>query len=142
LAALALAGFSVSAFVSYNTLAYPTAFYGGIVPGENGLRLILANVHLTLGFLALVGHIWHGYRAKAVTWGADYETFVDFIARETTTVSVPAIPTTAPLPAEANLAVQKVLATVAAKSIDPPTEGAKNPISEIDILPGSNSSDS
>jgi photosystem II CP43 chlorophyll apoprotein len=139
LAALALCGFSVSAFVSNNTLAYPTAFYGGTVPGENGLRLILANVHLTLGFLALVGHIWHGYRAKAVTWGADYETFVDFIARESPVASVPAIPTAASLPAEANLAVQKVLASVAATSTGSPTEGVKNPIVESDIPPESNS---
>lgn len=89
LGALALMGFSVACFVSVNEIAYPSVFYGGVADGTDSLRTVLANVHITLGFLALIGHIWHAYRAKSVLWGKRYNTFFDFMAQDATLV-VPA----------------------------------------------------
>jgi photosystem II CP43 chlorophyll apoprotein len=80
LGALALAGFSVACFVSVNEIAYPSVFYGPI-NGLPSVRPALASVHAGLGFLALIGHIWHAYRSRTqARQGLTYGTFFDFIA--------------------------------------------------------------
>ncbi|MEB3357164.1 MAG: chlorophyll a/b binding light-harvesting protein [Synechococcales bacterium] len=81
LAALAIAGFSVSVFVSVNQVAYPDVFYGPIDGATSSIRASLASVHAGLGFLALLGHLWHAARARAAARGIDYGTFFDLIAR-------------------------------------------------------------
>jgi photosystem II CP43 chlorophyll apoprotein len=87
LGALALAGFSVACFVSVNDIAYPSVFYGAV--GSSPVRIALANVHAALGFLALVGHLWHAYRARSASKGVQFDTFFDFIARDVV-LTVPA----------------------------------------------------
>jgi photosystem II CP43 chlorophyll apoprotein len=83
LGALAIAGFSVACFVSVNEIAYPSVFYGSIGAVTASTRLALASIHAGLGFLALVGHIWHAYRARAAARGAaPSQTFVDFMAKD------------------------------------------------------------
>ena len=77
--ALAIAGFSVAVFVSTNEIVYPSVFYGDI--GGDNVRLSLASVHAALGFLALVGHLWHANRAKAATRGVFYGTFFNLMAK-------------------------------------------------------------
>ncbi|MBF2050459.1 MAG: chlorophyll a/b binding light-harvesting protein [Leptolyngbya sp. IPPAS B-1204] len=89
LAALALAGFSVACFVSVNQIAYPSVFYGPIEGAS--VRPALASVHAALGFLALVGHLWHAYRARSAARGNDYGTFFDFIAANVSTESTPTL---------------------------------------------------
>jgi len=84
LAALALAGFSVACFVSVNEIAYPSVFYGAVGDTTLSVRAALASVHSGLGFLALVGHIWHAYKAKAAVKGVKYNTLFDLMAKETT----------------------------------------------------------
>ena len=84
LGALALAGFSVACFVSVNEIAYPSVFYGSIGDTAPSIRTALASVHAGLGFLALVGHIWHAYRSRAATRGVKYNTLFDLMAKETT----------------------------------------------------------
>jgi photosystem II CP43 chlorophyll apoprotein len=83
LGALAIAGFSVACFVSVNEIAYPSVFYGSVGAVTASTRLALASIHAGLGFLALVGHIWHAYRARTAARGASSpsQTFVDFMAR-------------------------------------------------------------
>ena len=78
LGALAIAGFSVAVFVSTNEIVYPSIFYGPI--GGNYARVSLAGVHATLGFLALLGHLWHANRARAAKRGVSYGTFFNYIA--------------------------------------------------------------
>ena len=89
LGALALTGFSVACFVSVNEIAYPSVFYGAIGETSNSVRAVLASVHATLGFLALLGHLWHAYRVRSALRGMRYDTFFDFIAQNSTLV-VPA----------------------------------------------------
>ncbi len=84
LGALALAGFSVACFVSVNEIAYPSVLYGPVGDTAPSVRTALASVHAGLGFLALVGHLWHAYRAKAAVKGVKYNTFFDLMAKETT----------------------------------------------------------
>ncbi|MEM8778130.1 MAG: chlorophyll a/b binding light-harvesting protein, partial [Cyanobacteria bacterium P01_G01_bin.49] len=85
LGALALIGFSVACFVSVNEIAYPSVFYGAI-GDSNSLRPVLASVHATLGFLALMGHLWHAYRVRLALKGTRYDTFFDLIAKNVTLV--------------------------------------------------------
>lgn len=80
LGALALAGFSVTCFVSINDIAYPSVFYGSLDSTTNSTRAVLAYVHASLGFLALLGHLWHVYRAKLAERRLRYNTFFDLIA--------------------------------------------------------------
>jgi photosystem II CP43 chlorophyll apoprotein len=86
LGALAIAGFSVACFVSVNEIAYPSVFYGPVGGTANSIRAALASVHAGLGFLALVGHLWHAYRARSAMQGLRYNTFFDFIAKDMTLV--------------------------------------------------------
>lgn len=89
LGALALMGFSVACFVSVNEIAYPSVFYGAVGEAPNSTRAALASVHAGFGFLALVGHLWHAYKARAAVRGVRYHTFFDFMAKDVTLV-VPA----------------------------------------------------
>lgn len=84
LGALAIAGFSVACFVSVNDIVYPSIFYGAVGAVTNSTRATLASVHAGLGFLALVGHLWHVYRARAAVRGVEFGTFLDFIAKDVT----------------------------------------------------------
>ena len=81
LGALAIAGFSVAVFVSVNEVAYPSIFYGPIGGTSTSLRAALATVHATLGFLALLGHLWHAYRAINSSVTPKYGTFFDFMTK-------------------------------------------------------------
>jgi photosystem II CP43 chlorophyll apoprotein len=87
LGALALAGFSVTCFVSVNDIAYPSVFYGPV--GSSPIRAALASVHAALGFLALAGHLWHAYRTRSSMRGLQFATFFDFVAKDVTS-TVPA----------------------------------------------------
>ncbi|MGD1862435.1 MAG: chlorophyll a/b binding light-harvesting protein [Leptolyngbyaceae cyanobacterium] len=82
LGALAIAGFSVSVFVSVNEIAYPSVFYGPIGVTEGSIRAALASVHAALGFLALLGHLWHAYRSLSTSLGNTRGTFFDFMAEQ------------------------------------------------------------
>ncbi len=81
LGALAIAGLSVAVFVSVNDIAYPSVFYGP-VNGTPSVRAALASVHAGLGFLALLGHLWHACRARAAVRGIAWGTFFDVMAKE------------------------------------------------------------
>ncbi|MEL6332714.1 MAG: chlorophyll a/b binding light-harvesting protein [Cyanobacteria bacterium J06626_26] len=81
LGALAIAGFSVAVFVSVNEIAYPSVFYGPIGGTSESIRAALASVHATLGFLALLGHLWHAYRAINSAVTTEYGTFFDFMTK-------------------------------------------------------------
>jgi photosystem II CP43 chlorophyll apoprotein len=82
LGALAIAGFSVACFVSVNEIAYPSVFYGSIGMITASTRSVLASVHAGLGFLALMGHLWHAYRARTAIQGVQFQTFFDFMAKD------------------------------------------------------------
>lgn len=86
LGALAIAGFSVAAFVSLNEVAYPSLFYG---PIDSSIRNVLATTHIVLGSLALMGHLWHAYRARFAEQGVRYGTLFDLTSRNVSLV-VPA----------------------------------------------------
>jgi photosystem II CP43 chlorophyll apoprotein len=60
LGSLAFMAFVSWAFVSYNTTVFPNEFYG---TDRNGMAI----GQIFLGLLALGGHFWHAYRAKAIT---------------------------------------------------------------------------
>jgi photosystem II CP43 chlorophyll apoprotein len=82
LGALAIAGFSVACFVSVNDLVYPSVFYGAVSAIPNSTRAALANVHAGLGLAALLGHIWHAYRARAAAQGLKFETLFDLMSQD------------------------------------------------------------
>lgn len=86
LGALAIAGFSVACFVSVNEIAYPSVFYGTVGGSAPSIRAALASVHAGLGFIALVGHLWHAFQARSAARGIKYNTFFDFIAKDVTSV--------------------------------------------------------
>ncbi len=81
LGALAIAGLSVAVFVSVNDIAYPSVFYGPLNSNPS-VRAALASVHAGLGFLALIGHLWHAFRARATARGMAWGTFFDVMANE------------------------------------------------------------
>jgi len=77
---IALAGFAASYYCGFNTLAYPTEFYGptlalksaflpsyfdpnGVVGSGYSARTWLANSHFYLAFFFLQGGLWHYQRA-------------------------------------------------------------------------------
>lgn len=107
LGALALVGFSVACFVSVNEIVYPSVFYGAIGSAES-VRSALASVHAGLGFLALLGHFWHAYRARTVTQAADLSTFLDLIA-ENANPRVPAVQPTGYSPEDLQVTIPKPL---------------------------------
>jgi photosystem II CP43 chlorophyll apoprotein len=86
LGALAIAGLSVACFVSVNEIAYPSLFYGPIGILASSPRTALASIHAGLGFVALIGHLWHAYHARAAIRGLRYDTFFDFMAKDVTLV--------------------------------------------------------
>lgn len=86
LGALALAGFSVACFVSVNEIVYPSVFYGPVGSTTGSVRVALASVHAALGFLALLGHLWHAYRARQAAQGVQFGTLFDLIAEDVTGV--------------------------------------------------------
>lgn len=57
LGGLAFMAFLSSAFVGWNTTAFPVEFYGAD-------RTTAAAVQLFLGAVALIGHLWHAYRSR------------------------------------------------------------------------------
>ncbi|MBE9031444.1 chlorophyll a/b binding light-harvesting protein [filamentous cyanobacterium LEGE 11480] len=57
LGGLAFMAFTSCLFVSHNTVAFPPEFYGSD-------RLMAANIQAGLAVVALVGHLWHAYRAR------------------------------------------------------------------------------
>ncbi|PZD72956.1 Chlorophyll a/b light-harvesting protein, photosystem I-associated [Acaryochloris thomasi RCC1774] len=77
LAGLAYMGLLAAYFVTANTVAYPEAFYGSYVapldqhPFVNS-RSWLAIAHTFLALVALLGHLWHGFRARAAVAGFDF----------------------------------------------------------------------
>ncbi|MBE7385417.1 MAG: chlorophyll a/b binding light-harvesting protein [Leptolyngbya sp. SIO1E4] len=87
LGALAIAGFSVAVFVSVNEVAYPSVFYGPVGGAGESLRAALASVHAALGFLALLGHLWHAYRSISTSVSPDYGTFFDFMTKSPPTAA-------------------------------------------------------
>jgi photosystem II CP43 chlorophyll apoprotein len=89
LGALAIAGFSVACFVSVNDIVYPSVFYGAVGAVTDSTRATLASVHAGLGFLALMGHLWHAYRVRATQRGLQFATFFDFMAKDVT-LTIPA----------------------------------------------------
>jgi photosystem II CP43 chlorophyll apoprotein len=77
LAGLAYMGLLAAYFAVANTVAYPEAFYGPYVapldqhPFVN-TRSWLAIAHVFLALVALLGHLWHGFRARAAAAGFDF----------------------------------------------------------------------
>ncbi|MEM9768831.1 MAG: chlorophyll a/b binding light-harvesting protein [Cyanobacteria bacterium P01_D01_bin.71] len=90
--ALAMMGFIAAVFVSVNDTVYPSVFFGPLPgtyastissPGATSVRIFLANAHLLLGALFLLGHIWHAYRARsAARRGVNYSTVSDFLSAQ------------------------------------------------------------
>ena len=73
LAALAYMGCLAAYFVTVNDTVYPEVFYGPVGPLTTTLsRTWLATFHFILAGVALLGHIWHGFRARAQAQGFDW----------------------------------------------------------------------
>ncbi len=77
LAGLAYMGLLAAYFVTVNTVAFPEIFFGPYIapldqhPFENS-RSWLAISHVFLALVALLGHLWHGFRARAADGGFDF----------------------------------------------------------------------
>lgn len=76
-AAIAYMGLFAAYFVSVNDTVYPSVFYGpvGTTTTELGTitpRTWLALFHLVFAGILLVGHIWHGSRARAKASGFNF----------------------------------------------------------------------
>lgn len=81
LGALAIMGWSAACFVLVNDVAYPSVFYGPVGNETVSTRTFLANAHLILGCIALLGHVWHAFRARwRVKRGIIYQSLFDFLA--------------------------------------------------------------
>lgn len=73
LAALAYMGCLAAYFATVNDTVYPEVFYGPVGPLTTSLsRTWLAAFHFILAGLALLGHLWHGFRARAQAQGFDF----------------------------------------------------------------------
>ncbi|MEL6321236.1 MAG: chlorophyll a/b binding light-harvesting protein [Cyanobacteria bacterium J06626_14] len=93
LGALALMGWSAACFVSVNELAYPSVFYGPVRLDTVSVRTFLENSHIILGFIALLGHIWHAFRARwRIKRGIVYQSLFDFLAEGPSPDRVPLSP--------------------------------------------------
>ncbi|MEO1519989.1 MAG: chlorophyll a/b binding light-harvesting protein [Cyanobacteria bacterium J06633_2] len=76
-AALAYMGLFAAYFVSVNDTVYPSVFYGPVGTSTTELGTItprtwLALFHIIFAGLLLVGHIWHGSRARAKASGFSF----------------------------------------------------------------------
>jgi photosystem II CP43 chlorophyll apoprotein len=77
LAAIAYMGFLAAYFVLVNDTVYPEVFYGAvgnIASADNvvSARGWLATFHIALATIFLLGHIWHGIRARLGVRGFDF----------------------------------------------------------------------
>ena len=78
LAGLSYMAFFAAFFVTVNGTAYPETFYGPLGWSSStdpvvSTRTWLATVHIVLGSVALLGHIWHGFRVRALAAGFDFD---------------------------------------------------------------------
>ena len=77
LAGLSYMAYFAAFFVTFNSTAYPEVFYGPLGWSAQSdpvvsTRTWLATVHIVLGSVALLGHIWHGFRVRALAAGFDF----------------------------------------------------------------------
>jgi hypothetical protein len=94
---IALAGFAASYYCGFNTLAYPTEFYGpplalksaflpsyydpsGAMESGYSSRTWLANAHFYLAFFFLQGGLWHYQRAMGFDLGRTFANWRQNIA--------------------------------------------------------------
>ena len=77
LAAISYMGFLAAYFCTVNTTAYPEVFYGParLIHSDTGLvtsRGWLATFHIAFAILFLLGHVWHGIRARSKEAGFNF----------------------------------------------------------------------
>jgi photosystem II CP43 chlorophyll apoprotein len=70
LGALAFMAFLSCVYIAANPVVFPDALYGST-------RLVSANLQALLGAIALGGHVWHAYRARASEQARAYLSFAN-----------------------------------------------------------------